>query len=135
MGYYGAFEYHFDETVRIDEKKTKEVENYFANYDNPYIGGFAGVGLEVRENKLVSINLDDYDAKFYDEKLFAEKLSKAITSGSVSLRFFGEDGGFWGYKVSSGAIEDLVSLIVTQEDAVIAGKLLDKYHKGELRAV
>ena len=115
MGYYSQL--YFDLIkVKVDTKRLVEVEKFFSS-GHKDVYGFADVYFEVSENgELQDIVLQDYWDKFYDDELFAEKLSEAILEGQVDLQFNGEDGTQWCYRVSKNKVEELHSVWLTQAE-------------------
>ena len=115
MGYYSTLSFNLDKVI-VDKEKIKEVETYFSDYEKEGIVGFYNVKLPVKESNgktvLENIELDDYCGKFYDDRLFAEKLQKAIKKGTVRLFFVGEDNAMWGYMITSHDVTELEAIFV-----------------------
>ena len=119
MGYYSTLSFNLDRVI-VDKEKIKEVETYFSDYEKKDVVGFCDVKLPVEENaegktKLRYIELDDYYRKFYDDRVFAEKLQEAIKEGTVQLSFIGEDGSTWGYELTPDRIIELDGVFVPTE--------------------
>ena len=51
--------------------------------------------------------LGSYTGKFYDDKEFAELVSKYIVKGHLDLTFTGEDGAIWGFRIYRGKVKRL----------------------------
>ena len=116
MGYYSDFSFEIFE-ARVDPEKAKALEEFFSSLENDEIYGFYGVKLVLgKENELFDISLEEYYAKFYDDDVFAEKLSEVLTQGKVHLHFAGEDGVKWGYEVTPGEVKELSYLVLTSEE-------------------
>jgi len=116
MGYYSSFSFNLDNVI-VDKEKIKKVEKYFSDCEKEDVAGFYNVKLPVEKNakgklELKYIELDDYYQKFYDDRLFAEKLQGAIKEGAIRLSFVGEDGSTWGYKITPNEIIELDSVFV-----------------------
>lgn len=116
MGYYSTLSFNLNKVI-VDENKIKEVETYFSDYEKEDVAGFCDVKLPVEENaegkiELGYIELDDYYRKFYDDRVFAEKLQKTIKEGTVQLSFVGEDGSTWGYEITPNEIIELDGVFV-----------------------
>ena len=127
MGYYSGFEYALD-NARVDKEKVKEFEKFFAS-DNEDIHGFWNVKLEYdEEEKLQKIKLLDYYAKFYDDRLFAQKLSEVLVDGKVKLYFTGEDGEKWGYEVSPDRVVEMFTIWVNEYEYPEVKKFLETLH-------
>ena len=119
MGYYSTLGWEIvEDPIKVNTEKKRELENFFSSCENDEnISGFEGVKVEIDENgKFIGIGLNEYHAKFYDDLLFADKLSKVIETGKVRLFFTGEDGETWGYEVSPGRVEPLVIVALTQSE-------------------
>jgi hypothetical protein len=103
MGYESKFDYDFSSKPYI--KNIKELNNEIAKLK----GGMS----EVKVIKAIDndfdyvIKLDDFNGQFYDEKEFAELLSKYMDKGYVDLKYEGEDGALWGYRVYPNKVKDL----------------------------
>ncbi len=115
MSYYSDFSYTFmgKEILKVNIKKAKALEEFFNNknnlasgtYDETKVYGFYGVKLPADiDGILYHIELEDLNNKFYDDKLFAKKLSEVVTSGTIRLIFLGEDKTKWGFDVSSNSV-------------------------------
>ncbi len=138
MSYYSSFIFELDHP-KVDPVQIKAMEEKFANEEkigsNTKSGvyGFLEVKLPVDENnELIDIDLDDYCAKFYDEKYFAEELSKCLIGGSVSLKFKGEDDESWAYLVTSKKVEDFMSVYMTTSTFADFSRWLTANNKKEL---
>jgi len=101
---------------KIDVEKKDELEDFFSNYvtNSDYEptrinGGFVNVTLELNNdfNEIVKIDIADLHAHFHDSYFFAKMLSRTLVSGSVELRFMGDDGHLWGYKITPGDVDYL----------------------------
>jgi hypothetical protein len=121
VGYYSAFDYNI-EGAKVDPQKVQEIVAYFKDDgDNSKdIWGFSDVQIEVVGDKLESIELDEYYAKFYDDELFAKRLAEAIVEGSVDLYFTGEDGTKWGFRITPGKVTLLRVIWVPDEEVEYA---------------
>jgi len=127
MGYYSGFEYALD-NARVDKEKAKKLEEFFAS-DDENIYGFENVKLEYNEEgKLQRIKLLDYYAKFYDDRLFAQKLSEVLVDGKVKLYFTGEDGERWGYEVYPDRVVELFTIWVNEYEYPEVKKFLETLH-------
>ena len=126
MGYYSTLNWEVVEgPIRVNVEKKKELERFFSNYDNEKVFGFGGVEIEIDESgELIGIGLEEYHAKFYDDFLFAKKLSEVIETGKIRLFFNGEDGDTWGYEVSPGNVESLVITVLSQKEYVMERKII-----------
>jgi len=118
MGYYANFDCTLNEPV-VDTKKAKNLEKYFAD-DQKETYGFLDVKLKLidvggNRSVLDDIIVIDHYNKFYDDKLFTEKLSKVLISGSVDLHFIGEDRKAWGWRVSPNEVRMLTMTWVLSE--------------------
>jgi len=108
MGYFN-FDYDLVSAV-ADTKKIKEVENFFANKGNhKKITGFYKVSITLKNpnndaSQISRIEISDIYESFYDDKLFAKKLSSALLSGHIDLYFTSEDGDHWGYRVEPNKV-------------------------------
>jgi len=118
MGYYSQFNYEIVEPCIVDKEKLEEFEKFFSNGKNGDLYGFYGVKLHIDENNasLLNIELEDYYNKFYDDKLFAVKLSLILKSGNIRLEFTGEDMDKWAYSVSPDKVEELFPLWITYDE-------------------
>jgi hypothetical protein len=123
MGYYSSFSYEIQEPVYVNPDKIKEIEKKCADekmWEDGTVSGFADVKFSIEKRngkqKLVGINLADTYAKFYDDRFFAEALSKAIVEGKIRLHFVGEDGTYWGYEISNGKLEELQAVVVSDTE-------------------
>jgi hypothetical protein len=100
---------------KVDIEKRNELEDFFSNYvtNSDYEptridGGFTNVTLDLNDfNEIVEIDVADLHAHFHDSYFFAKMLSRTIIKGSVELRFMGDDGHLWGYKVTPGDVDYL----------------------------
>lgn len=121
MGYYSNFNYYI-ESARVNNEKIREMEEFFSNEENNDIYGFFNVEIDVDDidaevPEIEDINVEDNYAKFYDDRLFAEKLSTALVDGFVELYFVGEDGDHWGYRVMPNRVYTMsVQWIVDDPD-------------------
>ena len=122
MGYYSSFSFDID-NAKVDVKKAKELEKYFGSNDSEGVYGFYGMNLGLDGDQLRDIVLEEYYAKFYDDELFASKLSEVLTQGKVKLYFAGEDGGQSGYLVSPGNVSDIYNYSLTEEETKIVDKV------------
>ncbi len=104
MGYYSGVEFDIN-NAKVDIQKTKDVEQFF--YSNEGVYGFYNVKFDLDGEKLTDIVLEEYYSKFYDDQLFANKLTEVLTSGEVRLYFSGEDGDRWGYVVTPGEVKEI----------------------------
>ncbi len=111
MGYYSALSFDLDKVV-VDENKIREVEAYFSDCEKEDVTGFYNVKLPVKDGELIDIELEDYYGKFYDDRVFAEKLQEAIKEGTVQFSFVGEDGSTWGYELTPDRIIELDGVFV-----------------------
>lgn len=116
MGYYSTFSFNLDKVI-VDKEKIKEVETYFSDCEKEDVIGFYNVKLPVVEESngktvLEDIELEDYYQKFYDDRVFAEKLKDAIKEGTVKLSFIGEDNFIWGYFITSSGVIDLEGMLL-----------------------
>ncbi len=122
MGYYSDFRYEINHTI-CERKGLENVEKYFSNLKDEIYGfyevKFKTIPCNDNKNNIIikDIVLDDFTAKFYDDILFAEKLSKIVLSGSVSLYFYGEDGSQWGYNIRNHHVEEYDAWFLTQEES------------------
>jgi hypothetical protein len=127
MGYYSGFEYALD-NARVDKEKVKGLEEFFTS-DNKVIYGFWNVKIEYdEEGKLQRIKLLDYYAKFYDDRLFAQKLSEVLVDGKVKLYFTGEDGENWGYEVYPDRAVEMFTIWVNEYEYPEVKKFLETLH-------
>jgi len=127
MGYYSSFEYALH-NARVDKEKAKEIERFFAIENGNIYGlcGFENVKLEYdEEGKLQRFYIEDSYAKFYDDRLFAKKLSEALVDGKVRLYFTGEDGERWGYEVYPGMVVELFTIWVNKYEYPEVKKFLE----------
>jgi hypothetical protein len=123
MGYYSNFTFNTENAV-VDVKKIKELEAFFSNPENHEdISGFLNVSIGVDTNsanaefgRMNDIIVEDAYAKFYDDRLLADKLSTALISGYVELHFVGEDGVAWGYLVTPNKVRDMITQWVVLDD-------------------
>ena len=122
MGYYSSVSFDISENT-VDVKKAKELERYFGSNDSEGVYGFYNVKLGLDGNQLRDIILEEYYAKFYDDELFASKLSEVLKQGKVKLYFAGEDGGQSGYLVSPGNVSDICNYSLTEEEIKIVDKV------------
>jgi hypothetical protein len=111
MGYYSHFFYYLNNAV-ADTKKVKELEEFFEEDRPDNIYGFARVKIRLEnpndiESEVLGIYVNESFTNFYDDDLFAEKLSKVLIVGSVILKFCGEDGHVWGYEVKRNKVQRL----------------------------
>jgi len=130
MGYYSNFEYKIN-NARVDKEKAKEIERFFAIENGNIYGlcGFENVKLEYdEEGKLQRIKLLDYYAKFYDDRLFAQKLSEVLVDGKVKLYFTGEDGENWGYEVYPDRVIEMFTIWVNEYEYPEVKKFLETLH-------
>ena len=115
MGYYSTFSFNLHKVI-VDKEKIKEVETYFSDYEKKDVVGFCDVKLPAEESNgktvLKNIEPDDYCGKFYDDRVFAEKLQGVIKEGTVQLSFVGEDGSTWGYELTPDRIIELDGVFV-----------------------
>jgi hypothetical protein len=101
MGYNSSFEYQIanEEIEFMDLDKinseikvlesgmsTAEIVKYYDGYD---------------------IKMEEYYGKFYDDREFANILSKYLLKGSIELNYAGEDGVRWGYTVYPQKVVEL----------------------------
>jgi len=117
MAYYSRV-FFSTRKAKVDEKEIKKIEDYFKEENNPDIYGFSGVKFQVTNGVLDWILLKDYRANFYDDLLFACKLSDAVVSGYVDMRFIGEEGDQWGYRIEKDKVTEMVfiSIGVPEDD-------------------
>ena len=115
MGYYSSFSYEIED-AKSSKGKILWLEKFFSDINNPDIYGFYEVKIYEKDGKIEEIELTDTYSKFYDDFLFATKLSKILESGEIFLKFVGEDGEEWGYKVSPKNVEELIFISVTDEE-------------------
>jgi hypothetical protein len=101
---------------KVDIEKKEELEDFFSNYvtNSDYEptridGGFTNVTLNLNDdfNEIVEIDVAKLHAHFHDSYFFAKMLSRTLVSGSVELKFMGDDGHLWGYKVTPGDVDYL----------------------------
>ena len=118
MGYYSSFRWEIigDEDVKVSMKGKEELEKFFSSSSNHRdISGFCEVEIILDEKgNLYDIDLYEYYAKFYDERLFAEKFKDIIETGKVRFYFYGEDDSVWGYEITPGKIESLYSVFLNE---------------------
>jgi len=121
MGYYSNFTFNTENAV-VEVSKVKELEEFFADPENHEdISGFLNVSIGIDDDdaefsKLDDIVVEDTYAKFYDDSLFANKLSTALVDGYVELHFVGEDGVAWGYLVTPNKVRDMITQWVVLDD-------------------
>jgi len=116
MGYYSNFSFNIKDAV-VDVKKAKELEKFFADSENHEdISGFLNVLIDVEVedddielSELDDITVEDSYSKFYDDRLFANKLSTVLVDGFVELYFVGEDGNGWGYHITPNKVNDMIT--------------------------
>jgi len=135
MGYYSELVYEINNAI-CDHKKLKEIEQFFSNTENEEVYGFCDVKFETLSCEketgnrdvviLENIVLDDMTAKFYDDELFAEKLSKCIISGSVDLYFYGGEVGMWKYRASENKCQSYSTYFLTPEEHKKCKKILEQ---------
>jgi len=106
MGYYSKL-FFSTRKAEVDEKAIKKIENYFNDVNNSDVYGFLGVKLPIVNGRLDDILLDEYQAKFYDDLIFACKLSEAVKSGYIDLKFIGEEGDQWGYRIEKDKVTEI----------------------------
>lgn len=123
MGYYSVFSYKIKDAELISDGK-EIIETFFADNKDFKLYGFHKVKLEVENGKLRGISPIGYEEKFYDDRLFAEKLSEVLKSGYVYLLFDGEDGESWGYRVGPHEIKELEKIWIPIE---YAKDVVEKY--------
>ena len=116
------FSYKINNAI-VDPDKIREIEEFFQDdyaFENGSPLSFQNVTFVVNDSKsenvthLIDINLslDVYDPRgdyiysyFLEAKLFALKLSKALTRGSVELYFIGDDiTDSWGLEIEPGIV-------------------------------
>ena len=112
MGYYAGLTVKIGPHVKVDTQKLMEMAKKYSDPNRSDVYGYYDVEFEVDNDELKNIVLKDYYAKFYDDSMFAKDLSKAIISGQVDLYYQGEDGEWWGYRITHERIRDLVMMIV-----------------------
>jgi len=121
MGYYSNFTFNAENAV-VEVSKVKELEEFFADPENHEdISGFLNVSIGIDNDdaefsKLDDIVVEDAYAKFYDDRLFANKLSTVLVDGFVELHFVGEDGVAWGYLVTPNKVRDMITQWVVLDD-------------------
>jgi len=121
MGYYSNFTFNAENAV-VNVKETKELEKFFADPENHEdISGFLNVSIGIDNDdaefsKLDDIVVEDAYAKFYDDRLFADRLSTVLVDGYVELHFVGEDGVAWGYLVTPNKVRDMITQWVVLDD-------------------
>ena len=115
MGYYSSFSYEIED-ARSSREKVRELNKFFSNINNPELYGFFLVNVYEKEGNIEEIELIDTYSKFYDDFLFAAELSEILESGEISLKFVGEDGEEWGYKISPNNVKELIFISVTDEE-------------------
>ena len=123
MGYYSSFSFDISENTKVDVEKAKEMEKYFADINSENIYAFTGVEFSLRDDILQDIVLFEYYGKFYDDRLFADKLSEILIDGEVKLHFSGEDGDRWGYIVSPGKVEEISYYGLDEKESDIMEKV------------
>ena len=118
MGYYSSFRWEIvgNEDVKVFMKKKEELEKFFSSCSNhKNISGFLEVKIILDEKgNLYDIDLYEYYARFYDEKLFAERFKDIIETGRVRFYFYGEDDEVWGYEITPGKIENLYLVFLNE---------------------
>jgi len=100
---------------KVDIEKREELEDFFSNYvtntnyePTRIDGGFTNVTLDLNDfNEIVEIDVADLNAQYHDSYFFAKMLSRTLVSGSVELKFMGNDGHLWGYKITPGDVDYL----------------------------
>ena len=104
------FDYSLESAI-ADTKKVKELEEFFADKSNYDVANFYDVKIELENpsasadtSKIKRIDIINPEEPFYDDRLFAEKLSSVIVSGYVDLYFTSEEGHRWGYRVMPNKI-------------------------------
>ncbi len=122
MGYYSSFSFDINNT-KVDVKKAKEMEKYFADINSENVYAFTSVEFALKDNILQDIVLFEYYGKFYDDRLFADKLSEILTDGEVRLHFSGEDGDHWGYIVSPGKVEEISYYGLDEKESEVVEKV------------
>jgi hypothetical protein len=121
MGYYSNFSFYIRDAV-VNVKETEALEKFFANSENhENISGFLNVLFDVEDNEiefseLCDITVEDNYAKFYDDRLFANKLSTVLVDGYIELYFVGEDGDGWGYHITPNKVNDMITKWVILDD-------------------
>lgn len=116
MGYYTELTMEIQGGTKVDIKKLAEIVKKCSDPRTPGVYAFRYVKFDLDNDILKNIILDEYYGKFYDDSMFAEDLSQAIISGGVDLYFGGEDGEWWGYRISHGRVDTLLKLIVTERN-------------------
>jgi len=123
MGYYSNFSFYAKDAV-VNVKETKELEKFFADPENHEdISGFLNVLIDVEAedddielSELDDITVEDSYSKFYDDRLFANKLSTVLVDGYVELYFVGEDGDCWGYHITPNKVNDMITQWIVLDD-------------------
>ena len=123
MGYYSNFTFNAEGAV-VEVSKVKDLEKFFADPENHEdISGFLNVSIGIDTNnddaefgRMNDIIVEDAYAKFYDDRLLANKLSTVLVDGFVELHFVGEDGVAWGYLVTPNKVRDMITQWVVLDD-------------------
>lgn len=108
MGYESTFDYSFSEKCRIGN--IKELNEEIAKLKGgmgevKFFKSVYDIADEIVEDYW--IEMDDSYGKFYDDKEFAELLSKYIVKGYVDLIYTGEDGARSGFRAYSNRVKSL----------------------------
>ena len=105
MGYYSELELNrttFISKVHPDQiaSKLSEIDEYLGNYRFVLID-------EISENKYsIELQVESSNAKHYADEALAILIAKIMhpDSESIEMKFYGEDGESWGYRLESGRV-------------------------------
>ena len=100
MGYESTFDYNFSDDVYI-----KDIEKLNREIGKLKYG--MGEAKIIRSENNFYLEMDGFCGKFYDDKDFAELLSKYIVKGYVDLIYTGEDGARSGFRAYSNRVKSL----------------------------
>ena len=111
MGYYSELELPrttFTSKVHPDQitSKLSEINQYLDNYKFVLIN-------EISENKYsVELQVESNNAKHYADEALAILIAKIMhpDSESIEMKFYGEDGETWGYRLEPGRVTKLITV-------------------------
>jgi hypothetical protein len=98
-----CFSYDNNENIIINPEKIEGINSFFKSTQG---GGFKNVYVDYFNGKLSIYPQKTCCRKWKNDNVFADKLSKILIRGTVTLLFISKNKKmFWGYKVTPNNVE------------------------------
>ncbi len=112
MGYESSLSYIFSEDAEI--KNVKELNEKISELDSCISNAIVTREKKYPSDEYYSIEIDDCYSKLYDNKDFADIISKYLVKGSIDLIWTGEDDNIEAIRVLPNKTIDLVNIFIPQ---------------------